>query len=267
MKLFKDRAADCGSDRGRRGPRRCVHRVPERSRPLGQSWAVRPSRAPRRNAAPPRLKARYRDLGAVLCREAPRCLRKGADDGGGSVNWAFVPSMLRLPPLPKYCDNAPECTSRSSTTSHRSRRARSAGAFGSCRGFRKCTAEGDGASSRVWHESGSAVERFERRSCTGMRRMALDERKSSVSVTSTRAARRHRRLTPKFAVCINNSEYPASLELHKIYRVVSDEEAMRQGDLRVVDESGEDYLYPAAWFVPLGLPSRVRGSLLRRRRA
>lgn len=100
-----------------------------------------------------------------------------------------------------------------------------------------------------------------------MRRMALDERKSSVSVTSTRAARRRPRLTPKFAVCIKNSEYPASLELHKIYRVVSDEEAMRQGDLRVVDESGEDYLYPAAWFVPLRLPPRVRGSLLRRRRA
>ena len=55
--------------------------------------------------------------------------------------------------------------------------------------------------------------------------------------------------------------------LHKIYRVVSDEEALRQGDLRVVDKSGEDYLYPAAWFVPLGLPPRVRGSLLRRRRA
>ncbi len=98
-----------------------------------------------------------------------------------------------------------------------------------------------------------------------MRRMALDVRKSSVSVTSTRAARRRRRLAPKSAVCINNSGYPASLELHKIYRVVSDEEAMRQGDLRIVDESGDDYLYPAAWFVPLGLPPRVRGSLLRSR--
>ena len=109
------------------------------------------------------------------------------------------------------------------------------------------------------------VDPVERRSCTGMRRMALDVRKSSVSVTSTRAARRRRRLAPKSAVCINNSGYPASLELHKIYRVVSDEEAMRQGDLRIVDESGDDYLYPAAWFVPLGLPPRVRGSLLRSR--
>ena len=48
-----------------------------------------------------------------------------------------------------------------------------------------------------------------------------------------------------FAVCINNSEYPASLELHKIYRVIADEDAARDGDMRVIDESGEDYLYPS----------------------
>ena len=52
-------------------------------------------------------------------------------------------------------------------------------------------------------------------------------------------------------VCINNTEYPASLELHKIYRVLADEDARREGDLRVVDESGEDYLYPAEWFALL----------------
>jgi hypothetical protein len=64
-------------------------------------------------------------------------------------------------------------------------------------------------------------------------------------------------------VCIENSGYPASLELHKIYRVVPDEEAMRDGDVRVVDESGEDYLYPAEWFAAIELPRRIRGSLLR----
>ena len=66
-------------------------------------------------------------------------------------------------------------------------------------------------------------------------------------------------------MCIDNSEYPASLELHKIYRVIADEAATREGDLRIVDESGEDYLYPAEWFVPVDLPRRVRGSLLRTR--
>jgi hypothetical protein len=55
--------------------------------------------------------------------------------------------------------------------------------------------------------------------------------------------------TPQFAACISNSEYPASLELHKIYRVLPDEDAEQDGDLRVIDESGEDYLYPADYFM------------------
>ena len=67
----------------------------------------------------------------------------------------------------------------------------------------------------------------------------------------------------KFAVCINNSEYPASLELHKIYRILLDEEAARDGDVRIIDESGEDYLYPAEWFVAIYVPEEVEASLLR----
>jgi hypothetical protein len=70
------------------------------------------------------------------------------------------------------------------------------------------------------------------------------------------------RTIPRFVVCINNAEYPASLELHKIYRVLPDEEAVREGDIRVVDESGEDYLYPAEWFVPIELPREIERSLL-----
>jgi hypothetical protein len=67
----------------------------------------------------------------------------------------------------------------------------------------------------------------------------------------------------RFAVCVNNTAYPASLELHKIYRVLPDEAAEVDGDIRVVDESGEDYLYPAEWFVPIELPQAVAKSLLR----
>jgi len=55
-------------------------------------------------------------------------------------------------------------------------------------------------------------------------------------------------LGPQFVVCIHNGEYQASLELHKIYRVLPDEEAAEEGDIRIIDESGEDYLYPAEWF-------------------
>jgi len=65
-----------------------------------------------------------------------------------------------------------------------------------------------------------------------------------------------------FAVCMKNAGYPASLERHKIYRVMPDEEAAAEGDIRVVDESGEDYLYPAEWFAELKLPQAVQASLL-----
>ncbi|MDY6784906.1 MAG: hypothetical protein SW833_20595 [Cyanobacteriota bacterium] len=66
----------------------------------------------------------------------------------------------------------------------------------------------------------------------------------------------------QFAICINNTDYPASLELHKLYRVICDRAAFEEGDLRVVDESGEDYLYPVEYFIPLELPQEVEQILL-----
>ncbi len=66
----------------------------------------------------------------------------------------------------------------------------------------------------------------------------------------------------RFAICINNSQYPASLELHKTYRVLADDEAEREGDLRVIDESGEDYLYPADYFLLIDLPQEAQRVLL-----
>ena len=56
----------------------------------------------------------------------------------------------------------------------------------------------------------------------------------------------------EFAVCINNDGYHASLELQRTYRVLPDDGTARYGDLRIVDESGEDYLYPAACFQLIG---------------
>jgi len=58
----------------------------------------------------------------------------------------------------------------------------------------------------------------------------------------------------KFVVCIENKNYPASLEFGKIYRVLEDEKAARHQMLRVIDESGEDYLYPEKFFVDIKLP-------------
>ena len=68
---------------------------------------------------------------------------------------------------------------------------------------------------------------------------------------------------PDYVVCVDNGDYPVSLELHKIYRTLPDDEAARSGDLRVIDESGEDYLFPACSFVAIDPPDRVRSSLLR----
>ena len=66
----------------------------------------------------------------------------------------------------------------------------------------------------------------------------------------------------KFAICVNNADYPASLELHKIYRVLADKDAEADGDMRIIDESGEDYLYPVNYFVLVKLPQAVEESLL-----
>jgi hypothetical protein len=90
--------------------------------------------------------------------------------------------------------------------------------------------------------------------------MALGKKKSNGSGTSTKRIT-GRRTSPQFAVCINNDEYPASLERHKIYCIVPDKDAANDGDIRVVDESGEDYLYPEDWFVAIELPAAVKRSL------
>ncbi|NEQ73801.1 MAG: hypothetical protein F6K23_12535 [Okeania sp. SIO2C9] len=66
----------------------------------------------------------------------------------------------------------------------------------------------------------------------------------------------------QFAVCIKNKDYPASLELYKIYVALTDEEAIKDGDLRIVDESGEDYLEPADYFVIIELPKVVQDAVL-----
>ena len=68
---------------------------------------------------------------------------------------------------------------------------------------------------------------------------------------------------PRFVVCINNKDYPASLELRKLYQVVADEAAAMHHQLRVIDESGEDYLYPEEYFVPVQLPQAAEKAALR----
>jgi len=65
----------------------------------------------------------------------------------------------------------------------------------------------------------------------------------------------------QFALCINNEGYPASLEVGKLYRVISDDESMAHGYIRVIDESGEDYAYTANRFHLVQLPIAVEEAL------
>ncbi len=68
---------------------------------------------------------------------------------------------------------------------------------------------------------------------------------------------KQRKLKSEFVICIKNDDYPASLELRKIYTVVPDTNSAKHNYIRIIDESGEDYLYPADYFIPIELPKAV----------
>jgi hypothetical protein len=62
----------------------------------------------------------------------------------------------------------------------------------------------------------------------------------------------------RFVVCVKNKGYATSLEKRKIYVSIPDPAAARHGQVRVIDESGEDYLYPKSFFLPITLPQAIR---------
>lgn len=66
----------------------------------------------------------------------------------------------------------------------------------------------------------------------------------------------------QFVICVKNKDYQASLELRKVYRLVPDPAAASRRFLRIIDESGEDYLYPEDFFVPIQLPHEAEAAFL-----
>ena len=66
----------------------------------------------------------------------------------------------------------------------------------------------------------------------------------------------------KFVICLQRGEYKVSLELRKLYEVLPDDDAASEGYPRIINESGEDYLYPDNWFAPIELSQAVEESLL-----
>lgn len=67
----------------------------------------------------------------------------------------------------------------------------------------------------------------------------------------------------KLVICIDNSNYPASLEQRKIYEAVADSDAATHGQVRIIDESGDDYLYPSECFVEADLSDEIREAVVR----
>ena len=66
----------------------------------------------------------------------------------------------------------------------------------------------------------------------------------------------------QFVVCLKNKGYEVSLERRKIYQVLPDPEAAKHWQIRVIDESGEDYVYPHSFFAPIDLPQPIRRAVL-----
>jgi hypothetical protein len=64
----------------------------------------------------------------------------------------------------------------------------------------------------------------------------------------------------RYVICLR-TEGAEDLEVRKVYRVLADESASARGHLRIVDESGEDYLYPAEWFVAVEVPEEAEEAL------
>jgi hypothetical protein len=73
--------------------------------------------------------------------------------------------------------------------------------------------------------------------------------------------KRSRESSARFVVCIHNDGYAESLEVRKLYRVIPDAKAAKVAHIRVIDESGEDYLYPKDFFSPVRLTEPTKRTL------
>jgi len=66
----------------------------------------------------------------------------------------------------------------------------------------------------------------------------------------------------RFLLCVDNEGYSASLEIRKLYEMIPDKEAERHNQVRIIDESGEDYFYPSKFFAPVKLPMQTKNRIL-----
>jgi hypothetical protein len=117
----------------------------------------------------------------------------------------------------------------------------------------------DGANSKAWRMFVFRVEGYVKQRSTGTKPTALVERRWKSKGYWIKAMGKEKKVQV-FALCVENKDCE-DLEKRKIYQVLPDEEAEKEGYLRVIDESGEDYLYPQSYFVLVQLPREAQEAL------
>ena len=147
-----------------------------------------------------------------------------------------------------------------SVTFGRSRSSLPEDEFVSLLDYDECSVEGDGESSRELQRFVSRMVLFIERKCIGMKRMELAGKNSKANASSIRRVTRPRSRR-RFVVCVRNDGYEVSLERGKIYERLPEDKGETHGYIRVLDESGEDYLFPADSFMPIALPRKVERAL------
>ena len=90
----------------------------------------------------------------------------------------------------------------------------------------------------------------------------MSSKSNATSTKSRRLKKSSSSRAPAMVICILNTGYEVSLEPRKVYEVLRDPDAAKHGQLRVVDESGEDYLYPQSHFAEIVLPQSIRKAVL-----
>lgn len=98
-----------------------------------------------------------------------------------------------------------------------------------------------------------------------MKRTVSEGKVSSSSESSKRISPAGHHAQSRYVLCVRNRGYAESLERRKVYRRLDDARANRHGLIRVVDESGQDYLYPGNYFVSIAVPKTARRALVHAR--
>ena len=129
--------------------------------------------------------------------------------------------------------------------------------FGGCGGF---TAQGAGGYAREARRYDYTTARSALSNFTGTKLTVSADMSSRSKATSTKS-RALRRRPVDFVLCGRNDGYEVSLERRKLYVTIPDPQAAADGLIRVIDESGDDYLFPSEWFVAVQLPVTVRRAL------